>query len=284
MFVFSFEDSYECARILRDRPWLILGFLLIVQERLPFVPMCDFQWKRCLYWIEIHGIPVEGFTDDNILKIGAKIGEVIEYDQSIVNGVVVKCFMRIKVWIELDEMLTDGFWISRLGLGKCWIAVRYEKLQMFYHKCGVISHDSRDCGKDRVMSVVNPTESGFGGWIGAISCRNGVDVVQCSNMEGVEVEEVVEEKSNIGDNEVCINKFECSSYAMNCDMICKNKRLFDSITHVMHAGSMLNVDSCGKNDNVVSSVLNNVFVEDSDKENLNINLRSVRRRNCVRVG
>lgn len=205
-FLFSFEDYGECARVLRDRPWLILSYLLIVQERALFVSICDLLWNRSPYWIQIHGIPIEGFTDENILKIGARIGEVIEYERPIVNGVVVRYFLRIRVWIKIDEMLMDGFRISRHGLGKCWIMVKYEKLQVFCYKCGVVSHDSRDCDKEKVMSAVNPEEARFGGWIGTLPCRNDVDILQCAEMEGVEMEHNMEYNGGTSTEEVCVEK------------------------------------------------------------------------------
>lgn len=170
-FLFSFEDVSECARILRDRPWLIMGFLMIVQERRQFEPISEVLWKFCPYWVQIHGIPIEGFTEENILRIGARIGVVEEYERPIVNGVVMRSFLRIRVLVDVSKSLVDGFWISRPGLGRCWIQVKYEKLQVFCHKCGVINHDARDCGSEKIMSAVNPSEPRYGSWIGTLPCR-----------------------------------------------------------------------------------------------------------------
>lgn len=38
-FLFSFEDNGDCGTVLRDRPWLIMGLLLIGQERMSFMPI-----------------------------------------------------------------------------------------------------------------------------------------------------------------------------------------------------------------------------------------------------
>lgn len=107
--LFSFEDCEEYARVLRIRPWIILGFLLMIQERLSFEPIAEVQWRMSPYWIQIHGIFIEGFTDDNILKIGSRIGEVLEFERPIVNNVVVRSFLRIKILVYIDAMLIEGF-------------------------------------------------------------------------------------------------------------------------------------------------------------------------------
>lgn len=200
VFLFSFEDNADCGRVLRDRPWLIMGFLLLIQEREDFIPIKEIQWKWSLYWIQVHGIPIEGFTVENIVKIDLKIGEVIEFENPIVNRIVVRSFLRIRVRIDVHKPIVGGFWISRPGLGRCWIRVRYEKLQIFCHVCGVISHDGRDCGKERAASVVNPEESRVGGWNGAIPCKTSFDVV---NMAELTAREAISEVNEENRQEVC---------------------------------------------------------------------------------
>lgn len=75
--------------------------------------------------------------------------------------------------------------------------LRYEKLQKFCHKYRLISPDSRDCDKDRVMLIVNPNEPRFGGWTGALPCKSGDVVVRSSEMEGVEMDEHGREVQNV---------------------------------------------------------------------------------------
>lgn len=162
-FLFSFESAEDRERILRDRSWLIMGFLLLIQEREEYVPICEVQWRRSLYWIQVHGIPIEGFTEENIVKIRSRIGDVEEFEMSIVNGVVVRRFLPIRVWIEVNKTLIDGFWLSRPGLGRCYISERYEKLQIFCFNCGVISHDCWNCDAEKLMSTVDQKVQKFGG-------------------------------------------------------------------------------------------------------------------------
>lgn len=76
---------------------LVLGFLLLIQERMPFEPIREVKWKLCPYWIQIHGLPIKGFTESNILKIGARFGEIMEYERPVIKNVIVRSFMRIMV-------------------------------------------------------------------------------------------------------------------------------------------------------------------------------------------
>lgn len=154
---------------------------------------------------------------------------------------------------------------------------------MFCHKCGVIEHDSRDCDQERVMSVVDLAKPRFGGWLGALPCRSSFDIVQCANMEGVEAEEVVEEKNQAAASEVYATKVECSASDMKCDLVSKNKRLFDSIESGMPAGSMVNVVNNEVEKNIPCDALKCDFVEGCVKENLDVNMRCVRRKKAMNV-
>lgn len=289
VFLFSFEDNDECARVLRDRPWLILGFLLIVQERSPYVPINEMQWRLSPYWIQIHGLPIEGFTESNILKIGARFGEVMEYECPIVNNVIVRSFFRIRVWIDVEKPILDGFWISRPGLGKCWIDAKMEKLQIFCFKCGVISHDAHDCDEEKAMSVVNPDFAIFGAWNGTVPCRNSEVVVRCSEMEGVEAEARKNEEVPCKHNEVRSDNYASSSAGSGNSNKCK--RLFDGVEKVLTENNDNAVVLVSKDRNVDAMQDRSVYsyvdrvVEEGDKENQSdFSLRrSVRRRKPVNV-
>lgn len=80
------------------------------------MPINEVAWNQSLYWIKIHRIHLEGFMKENMLKIGAKIREVAEYESPIVNGVITRSFLHIRVWIYVNKTLGEGFWILRPGL------------------------------------------------------------------------------------------------------------------------------------------------------------------------
>lgn len=74
-----------------------MGFLLLIQERDKYVPIYEVQWSRSLYWIEVHGIPIEGFIEENIMKIGSKIEDVVGLEKQVVNSIVERSFLHIRV-------------------------------------------------------------------------------------------------------------------------------------------------------------------------------------------
>lgn len=185
IFIFSFDSMDDCYRVMRDRPWLITGALLIMQEWNTMLTLEDLRWNLCPFWIQLHGVPLGGMTCKNVVVMGGKVGKVLEYEKPIVNGMVMREFLRVKVMVDISVPLVEGFWISGPKSKKLWIRVRYEKLQDFCYKCGIVDHDFRDCVKERVMSIFSPDKPMYGSWMGVplAKYRRDGEIVEVEAME-----------------------------------------------------------------------------------------------------
>lgn len=102
----------------------------------------------------------------NAIRLGSSIGEVLEVEDPVVDGRVLREFMRVRVWIDVAKPLIDGIWVPRPNRERIWLSVKYEKLQNFCYKCGVIEHEYRDCRKVRILSNRDAGKPKYGNWFG----------------------------------------------------------------------------------------------------------------------
>lgn len=87
----------------------------------------------------------------------------------------------------------------------------------------MISHDSRDCDLEKLMSVVNPVESSFGVWTCTLPVRGGADIVRIDDME--EVVEGREARREVprSSSEVCAHNMASSSVDVaNNHVLCRS--------------------------------------------------------------
>lgn len=175
IFLFSFEKESDRSRILRNRPWTVTGILLVIQEWSSLLPISEVKWNFCPYWIQFHGVPPGGLSGKNARTIGERIGDVLEVEDPIRNGKICRDFMRARVLVDISKPLLCGVWIPRPNMEKVWISFRYEKLHVFCYKCGIVSHDFRDCKERRAMLFDDPGKPKFGGWLGTHPLKSRIE-------------------------------------------------------------------------------------------------------------
>lgn len=69
-FRFSFDKEEDCVRILKGRPWLILGCVLVLERWQPTLTLGEVSLTSSPYWVQLHDLPLEGFSMKNLIKIG----------------------------------------------------------------------------------------------------------------------------------------------------------------------------------------------------------------------
>lgn len=98
----------------------------------------------------------------NARKLLQKVGEVMEIENPIVNGNLLRNFIRGRVKIDLNRPLPAGCWAPKSNLPNLWIVYRYERLQALCFKCGIIGHDQKSCQNTTIMFNFNPTSPKYG--------------------------------------------------------------------------------------------------------------------------
>lgn len=76
----------------------------------------------------------------------------MEVEDPLVNGKLVRSFIRARIVINIQQPLSMGCWIPRRNMPKVWVSLKYERLQDLCFKCGIIGHEQKKCAKARVMS------------------------------------------------------------------------------------------------------------------------------------
>lgn len=67
-----------CERVgpVEEAPWNIMGSLLCLHRWTPELSIHEIDFSYSPFWIQIHGVPLEGFSVQNATKIASRVGEV----------------------------------------------------------------------------------------------------------------------------------------------------------------------------------------------------------------
>lgn len=64
--------------------------------------------SNVVYWIQIHGLPLKVFDEDNALLIGSKLGQVLEIDVVDPN----KLYLRLRVQVNAKNLWSQASLIT----------------------------------------------------------------------------------------------------------------------------------------------------------------------------
>ncbi|KAF7809654.1 reverse transcriptase [Senna tora] len=145
LFMFTFEKEEDMVRVLKGRPWSIIGFLLNIQSWASMLAFHEIGWSLSPYWVQFHGIPPEGLSGPNAERLGTKLGKVVAYEDPKVRGGIARGFMRVRVMLDIMKPFVTGVWVPRPNMSRIWIQAKYEKLQHLCFRCGMLGHDARVC-------------------------------------------------------------------------------------------------------------------------------------------
>lgn len=78
----------------------------------------EIDFSKIPIWVQIHGLPMAAMTVTNAGKIMKLVGNVLEVEDSMVDGVLLRSFMRVRVDFNTLRPLPTGCWIPRKNLPK----------------------------------------------------------------------------------------------------------------------------------------------------------------------
>ena len=125
----------------------------------------DLTWQEVdlstsTIWVQIHGLPSLWQTEENIRKIGSKMGAVMEMDLIGDPGGGWRKFFRIKVEVDVSNPLIPGVFLPQPNRSDVWIRLKYEKIADLCYRCGVIGHDQKSCSSV-MFQLQNPSGNFF---------------------------------------------------------------------------------------------------------------------------
>lgn len=162
--LFSFQSDQEKHRFLRGRPWTIQGALMNIRPWNEFMVLKEADFSHTPIWVQFHNLPL-GILDEeeNILNMSSMVGKLLWYEKPKVRNKVLRSFIRARILVDIHAPLATGFWVDRPDSSEVWISIKYERLQAFCYKCGVIGHDFKSCGKP--IATDGKGDRLFGAWL-----------------------------------------------------------------------------------------------------------------------
>ncbi|OMO73700.1 hypothetical protein CCACVL1_17176, partial [Corchorus capsularis] len=175
IFGFAFKSEKAMNLALDNSPWTVMGNCLSLKKWEVEEVISDIHFEEVQYWIQIHGLPLEMQTDENVKRVGSRLGIVICADKVEWGGMIWRSFLRVRVAIDTSKPLLPGFWVPRDGKDMLRVRLKYERLGDFCYGCGKIGHTQKSY-------ETNGDDSGFktfGPWMRAAPVKN----VPMSNSE-----------------------------------------------------------------------------------------------------
>ena len=145
IFMFSFQHEVDTHKVFQGRPWSCRGGHLVLKKWSPDVTWQEVDFTFSAFWVQVHGLPTLWKTEDNLKRIGANIGRVLDVDLIGESGGAWKRFLHVQVELPVDKPLLPGFFLPRPNNTDSWIGLKYEKLANICYKCGIISHEEESC-------------------------------------------------------------------------------------------------------------------------------------------
>lgn len=160
LFHFSEKDK---GKILTNTPWIIQGHPLIPREWPQKSTLNKLNFSSISYWIQLHSLPCEKMTTENVLMLGSCLGTALEVDESSDPlGLLCKPYLRVLVEIKFDHPLKPGFLLLRDEKLPVWISFKYERLSDFCLKWARLDYASNS------MNEAFPISDGeIGSWLRA---------------------------------------------------------------------------------------------------------------------
>jgi len=143
LFLADFENSWDKARILEGRPWLLDGNLISLADFDGITPPAQITFDKEAFCIRMYNLLLACMGKEVGQKIGASVGMVDEVD-ILDDEVGWGEYLRVRIVLDLTKRLARGRMLH-LENKSFWIPFKYEKIPKFYYNCGVIKHDKMGC-------------------------------------------------------------------------------------------------------------------------------------------
>ena len=113
VFMFTFHHEVDFNKVFMTRPWSIRGGHMILKRWSSDLTWQEVDFSTSTIWVQIHGLPSLWQTEENIRKIGSKMGAVMEMDLIGDPGGGWRKFFRIKVEVDVSNPLIPGVFLPQ---------------------------------------------------------------------------------------------------------------------------------------------------------------------------
>ena len=125
----------------------------------------NIKWTHASLWVQIWGAPFDMISPRVASEVGSRLGVVEEMERSC-RQVEQNLFMRVRVALPLEKPLRRGSFIAGSDGIRSWVKLKYERLPIFCHYCGLLGHDLNHYAQHFVMvKTGNTVEYQYGDWL-----------------------------------------------------------------------------------------------------------------------
>lgn len=141
--LFTFDNKEEMEKILLTEPWTFDKHLKVLQHYDKDIELCDMNFNKVNFWVQVHNIPVRFRTRNVAKKISATIDIVSRPTE--ITEVEGDGFVRVCVLVDISKPLCCGRVTSLENGRELWVSFKYECLSNLCYWCGCLTHADRDC-------------------------------------------------------------------------------------------------------------------------------------------
>lgn len=168
VFSVSFDRPDDARRIESEGPWSVMGFTVVLKLWEIDKQISEVNFAFCKFWIQIHNLPINKRSKNNIHQIASLAGEVIEVEELSPSVLADLVYIRARVLVDVRKPLMRGFKLWRNDKDFLWATFRYERLSNHCSFCGMLGHEKDSCKNHAPEDGdVEP----FGAWMRGFNTR-----------------------------------------------------------------------------------------------------------------
>lgn len=162
--MFKFDNEDDHSLVLKNSPSSIMGNLLVIQPLEIGKAISKMDFTHCLFWGQVHGLPMEKMTCPNGQIIAGNIGKLIRVEAPNEGLSLSRSFLRIRVEMDVSLPLPKGFMFKRqtqnsYEIKETWVHFKYERLSDYCYARGRIGHHYKAC---KLVYREEGNHSGYG--------------------------------------------------------------------------------------------------------------------------
>ena len=152
--------------ILDRSPWSFDKRSVLLKRFTSDVSSENVTFQQSPFWIRVFNIPIKSMN--STVGIANEIGVPLLVD-AVKSGLAWGPFLRIRVDVDITKPLMRSKMIHIEGMEKGWVYFKYERLFIYYYRCGILGHQERVCHKAKKVCISSEEDDyQFGSWLHAV--------------------------------------------------------------------------------------------------------------------